>query len=140
MLCPWLWGWDLPNPTVPWRITDTFHKPGFKLHARIMHHLFEIVQTTEVIQAPLWDVNAMGPAAFPDNATFVRERLINLLSTSFPNLTPAQVQSCVIGMFDLKVRAPSPLAGLWWGVWDCEPLLSLGCPFPGALDIQEPPP
>jgi hypothetical protein len=25
-------------------LTDTFHKPGFKLQARILHHLFSIVQ------------------------------------------------------------------------------------------------
>lgn len=83
-------------------MTDTFHKPGFKLHARIMHHLFEIVQTPDVIKLPLWDVAAKGPNAYPDNASYVREQLINLLSTSFPNLTPGQVQACVTGMFDLK--------------------------------------
>mmetsp|Transcript_13460 Transcript_13460/g.38220 ORF Transcript_13460/g.38220 Transcript_13460/m.38220 type:complete len:176 (+) Transcript_13460:344-871(+) len=83
-------------------MTDTFHKPGFKIHARIMHHLFEIVQTNDVIVAPLWDVASLGPTAFPDNASYVRDRLVNLLSTSFPNLTPAQVHACVAGMFDLK--------------------------------------
>jgi exportin-1 len=68
-----------------------------------MHHLFEIVQTPDVIKLPLWDVAAKGPNAYPDNASYVREQLINLLSTSFPNLTPGQVQACVTGMFDLKV-------------------------------------
>ena len=73
-----------------------------------MHHLFEIVQTNDVIVAPLWDVNTLGPTAFPDNASYVRDRLVNLLSTSFPNLTPGQVQGCVTGMFELKVRSSHP--------------------------------
>lgn len=67
-----------------------------------MHHLFEIIQTPDVIKQPLWDAASVGPAAFPDNASYVREQLITLLSTSFPNLTAAQVQACVAGMFDLK--------------------------------------
>lgn len=33
---------SLPFPASP--IADTFHKPGFKLQARILHHLFAIVQ------------------------------------------------------------------------------------------------
>lgn len=32
----------LPTPPTP--AADTFHKPGFKLQARILHHLFAIVQ------------------------------------------------------------------------------------------------
>jgi len=67
-----------------------------------MHHLFEIVQTPDVIKQPLWDISAKGASAYPDNASYVREQLITLLSTSFPNLTHGQVQACVAGMFDLK--------------------------------------
>lgn len=38
---------------------DTFHKPGFKMHARILHHLFEVAGS-DVIKAPLWDSAAKG--------------------------------------------------------------------------------
>ena len=31
------------------------HKPGFKLHARILHHLFGVA-ASGVIKEPLWDV------------------------------------------------------------------------------------
>ena len=70
---------------------DTFHKPGFKMHTRILHHLFHIINT-DVIKAPLWDVATLGPAAFPNNAAFVHQHVSQLLSTSFPNLLPQQVE------------------------------------------------
>jgi exportin-1 len=82
-------------------MTDTFHKPGFKLQARILHHLFAIVQG-DAIKAPLWDVAAQGPTAYPNNAAFVQQYVTNLLSTSFPNLRPQQVQATVLGMMELK--------------------------------------
>ena len=85
-------------------LTDTFHKPGFKLQARILHHLFAIVQT-DAIKAPLWDVAALGPTAFPSNAAFVQQHTSELLSTSFPNLRPQQVQATVMGMMELKELA-----------------------------------
>lgn len=37
-------------------MTDTFHTPGFKLHCRILLHLFGIVRGETVIKAPLWDL------------------------------------------------------------------------------------
>jgi exportin-1 len=37
-------------------MTDTFHTPGFKLHCRILLHLFGLARTDAVIKAPLWDV------------------------------------------------------------------------------------
>ncbi len=39
-------------------MTDTFHTPGFKLHCKILLHLFGLVRdgTTTIIKAPLWDV------------------------------------------------------------------------------------
>lgn len=70
---------------------DSFHKPGFKLHAKILHHLFTIVNSG-VITAPLWDEAAKGPTAYPNNAVFVHEFVSDLLSRSFPNLRPAQLK------------------------------------------------
>ncbi|KAL6772266.1 XPO1 [Auxenochlorella protothecoides x Auxenochlorella symbiontica] len=80
-------------------MTDTFHKPGFKLQARILHHLFCIVGT-EVIKGPLWD--ASQPGNFSSNPEFVQHYVTNLLSTSFPNLRATQVQATVLGMMELK--------------------------------------
>ena len=70
---------------------DTFHKPGLKMHAKILHHLFTIVNT-DVIKDPLWDTAALGPSAFPNNAAFVHQHVSQLLTTSFPNLRPQQVE------------------------------------------------
>lgn len=69
------------------------HKPGFKLQARILHHLFGLV-SSEAIQAPLWDVQnvAGGMSAYPNNHAFVQTELAKLLQTSFPNLRPQQIQ------------------------------------------------
>ena len=70
---------------------DTFHKPGFKMHVKILHHLFGVV-SGDVIKAPLWDVAALGPAAYPSNAVFVHHHVTQLLTTSFPNMRAPQVE------------------------------------------------
>eukprot|EP00270_Netrium_digitus_P012503 TRINITY_DN4067_c0_g1_i1.p1 TRINITY_DN4067_c0_g1~~TRINITY_DN4067_c0_g1_i1.p1 ORF type:complete len:525 (-),score=157.11 TRINITY_DN4067_c0_g1_i1:661-2136(-) len=82
-------------------LTDTFHKPGFKLHTQILQHLFVVVDSG-VLTQPLWDVAALGPAAYASNAAFVMEHTIGLLSTSFPNMTVQEVTAFVRGMFELK--------------------------------------
>ncbi len=51
----------------------------------------QVVSPT-IIKAPLWDAAALGAAAYPSNEAFVREHVINLLATSFPNLTQQQVR------------------------------------------------
>ena len=86
-------------------LTDTFHKPGFKLQARILHHLFGVAARGDLLQAPLWDAAALGPAAFPDNAAFVRAHVGELLASSFPNLRPQQVAATVLGMVQLREPA-----------------------------------
>lgn len=45
---------------------------------------------TGALTEPLWDV-ATNPYPYPNNAAFVREFTIKLLSTSFPNMTAAEV-------------------------------------------------
>ncbi len=81
-------------------LTDTFHKPGFTLQVHILHHLFSVVQS-DVIKIPLWE-DSLGPSAFPNNAAYVQQRVSEMLSTSFPNLLPQQVQAAVVGMLELK--------------------------------------
>jgi len=82
-------------------LTDTFHKPGFKLHALILQHLFSVVET-EAISVPLWDAAALGPAAFPNNADFLKDHTVKLLSSSFPNLSAQQHLAFVQGLADTK--------------------------------------
>ena len=43
-----------------------------------------------LLMEPLWD-SAIVPYPYPSNSIFVREYTIKLLSTSFPNMTVAEV-------------------------------------------------
>ena len=61
------------------------------MHVKILHHLFGIVGG-DAIKAPLWDVAALGPTAFPNNNAFVHSHVSTLLTTSFPNMLPQQVE------------------------------------------------
>lgn len=97
-------------------MTDSFHKPGFKMHALILQLLFSVVDAGALpspaapglapagpsITIPLWDVATLGPSAFPSNAVFVRDHVTRLLAASFPNMAPAAVAAAVAGMFDTK--------------------------------------
>jgi len=35
-------------------LTDTFHKPGFKIHVKILHHLLELLRDTRGLKIPIW--------------------------------------------------------------------------------------
>ncbi|KAL3682847.1 hypothetical protein R1sor_000869 [Riccia sorocarpa] len=82
-------------------LTDTFHKPGFKLHVLILQHLFCLVDSGALTQ-PLWDTSTLGAAAFPNNMSFVRDYTIKLLGSSFPNMTLAEVTTFVNGLFETR--------------------------------------
>ncbi|XP_022861573.1 protein EXPORTIN 1A-like [Olea europaea var. sylvestris] len=81
-------------------ITDTFHKPGFKLHVLVLQHLFCLVESG-LLTEPLWDVAAV-PYPYPNNAMFVREYTIKLLSSSFPNMTATEVTQFVNELFESR--------------------------------------
>ncbi|XP_022744973.1 protein EXPORTIN 1A-like isoform X4 [Durio zibethinus] len=81
-------------------LTDTFHKPGFKLHVLVLQHLFCLVESG-LLTEPLWD-SATVPYQYPNNGTFVREYTIKLLSTSFPNMTAAEVTQFVNGLLESR--------------------------------------
>lgn len=87
-------------------MTDTFHKPGFKLHARILHHLFALARSDggTGLAAPLWEGGA--PGAHPSNAAYVTGAVTALLATSFPNLRPGTVDAAVGGMLALREFGP----------------------------------
>ncbi|CAH9070808.1 unnamed protein product [Cuscuta epithymum] len=78
-------------------LTDTFHKPGFKLHVSVLQHLFCVVESG-LLTEPLWDPST-SPYSYPNNAAFVLEYTIKLLSSSFPNMTASEVTQFVNGLF-----------------------------------------
>ncbi|KAL1539839.1 Exportin-1 [Salvia divinorum] len=86
-------------------LTDTFHKPGFKLHVLVLQHLFCMVESG-LLTEPLWDV-ATVPYPYPNNGMFIQEYTIKLLSTSFPNMTAAEVTQFVKGLFESRADLPS---------------------------------
>ena len=61
------------------------------MQSKILHHLFLVV-SSDVIKAPLWDVAAQGPTAYPNNSTYVNQQVSRLLTESFPNMQPRQVE------------------------------------------------
>eukprot|EP00736_Rhodelphis_marinus_P004090 Rmarinus@m.18775 len=78
-------------------LTDTFHKPGFKMQAIILQEMVRLVESS-VIKAPLWPQSTQPPP--PNNQVFLRNHLVHLLSTSFSHLTPQQVHNFVEGLFN----------------------------------------
>ncbi|XP_039139910.1 protein EXPORTIN 1A-like [Dioscorea cayenensis subsp. rotundata] len=86
-------------------LTDTFHKPGFKLHVLVLQHLFCLVDSKSLTE-PLWDV-ASAPLQYPSNADFIRDYTIKLLGSSFPNMTPTEVTQFVVGLFLSKNNLPT---------------------------------
>eukprot|EP00566_Odontella_aurita_P002334 CAMPEP_0113600474 /NCGR_PEP_ID=MMETSP0015_2-20120614/42722_1 /TAXON_ID=2838 /ORGANISM="Odontella" /LENGTH=1086 /DNA_ID=CAMNT_0000508725 /DNA_START=303 /DNA_END=3563 /DNA_ORIENTATION=- /assembly_acc=CAM_ASM_000160 len=85
-------------------MTDRLHKSGFKMHATLLRHMFHLVQMNQVT-VPLFDPATAPPGQ--TNPAFLREHISNLLITSFPNVTRAQVSKFVDGMFDLKIDLPT---------------------------------
>lgn len=81
-------------------LTDTFHKPGFKLHVLVLQLLFSLVDSGSLTE-PLWDASSV-PYPFPNNTAFVRDYTIKLLGSSFPNMTPAEVTQFIDGLFESK--------------------------------------
>ncbi|TMW64452.1 hypothetical protein Poli38472_013074 [Pythium oligandrum] len=89
-------------------LTDRLHKPGFKLHAAILRHMFSVVESNQV-NVPLWESLPTPPTMPPGktNADFLKEYVANLISTSFPNLSRSQVVEFVVGCFDITKDLPT---------------------------------
>ncbi|XP_042047123.1 protein EXPORTIN 1A-like [Salvia splendens] len=86
-------------------LTDTFHKPGFKLHVLVLQNLFCLVESG-MLTEPLWDA-ATVPYPYPNNGMFIREYTIKLLSTSFPNMIATEVTQFVNGLFESRADLSS---------------------------------
>jgi hypothetical protein len=52
----------------------------------------------------LWCLQAKGPTAYANNAAFVQEYVCSLLASSFPNMTPVQIQAAVAGMMAIEEK------------------------------------
>ncbi|PRP84096.1 exportin-1-like [Planoprotostelium fungivorum] len=86
-------------------LTDTMHKSAFKLQATILMTMFRLVETGAVT-VPLWPANAnMDPSM--TNQRYLRQNVIDLLTHAFPNLSPNQVKTFVLGLFNLDVPLPA---------------------------------
>ncbi|KAG7623826.1 Importin-beta N-terminal domain [Arabidopsis thaliana x Arabidopsis arenosa] len=81
-------------------LTDTFHKPGFKLHVLVLQHLFSLVESGSLAE-PLWDA-ATVPHPYSNNVAFVLEYTTKLLSSSFPNMTTTEVTQFVNGLYESR--------------------------------------
>ncbi|GAA0143803.1 transporter [Lithospermum erythrorhizon] len=79
-------------------LTDTFHKPGFKLHVLVLQHMFCLVESG-LLTEPLWDASTVT-YPYSSNKMFVQEYTVKLLSTSFPNMTASEVTQFVNGLFE----------------------------------------
>jgi exportin-1 len=76
-------------------LTDKSHKSGFQLHCAILAKIFQTVDSG-VVTVPMFDTSAMS---FPNNQTFIRQHMVDLIGTSFANLSPHDVARFVEGLF-----------------------------------------
>ena len=81
-------------------MTDRLHKSGFKMHATLLRQIFHLIELGQVT-APLFDPSTQPPGQ--TNQQYMREFVLNLLCSSFPNLTRSMIQAFVIGLFDTKM-------------------------------------
>ena len=77
-------------------MTDTFHKPGFKLQHLILRDLLVIVELGK-IAGPV-GANENPPQSVP-NPQYVRVYIVNMLTKHFPQLTQPVVEAFVTALF-----------------------------------------
>ncbi|XP_042428543.1 protein EXPORTIN 1A-like [Zingiber officinale] len=86
-------------------LTDTFHKPGFKLHVLVLQRLFCLVDSGAITE-PLWDVSTVA-YPYPNNTIYVQDYTIKLLASSFPNMNAAEIKQFVGVLFESKSDLPT---------------------------------
>lgn len=62
---------------------------------------------------PLWDV-ATVPYPYPNNGVFIREYTIKLLSTSFPNMTAAEVLANTYLIVQIHIQCVTSKLSPYW--------------------------
>ncbi|KAG0377330.1 MAG: CRM1 C terminal-domain-containing protein [Linnemannia gamsii] len=82
-------------------LTDNNHKSGFKLQSQVLARMFFLVETGAV-QAPLFTPAQAQEMNDPNlnNASFLRNYMVNLLQNAFPHVQPAQVRSFTLALFE----------------------------------------
>jgi len=75
------------------------------LQTTILMQMIRVVEVGFVV-VPLWDTNTTQDPTM-NNQKFLRENVVKLLTTAFGNLSPSQIRSFVLGLFELYV---DPLA------------------------------
>eukprot|EP00173_Palmaria_palmata_P005479 Plantae.Rhodophyta-Palmaria_palmata.ctg982.p1 GENE.Plantae.Rhodophyta-Palmaria_palmata.ctg982~~Plantae.Rhodophyta-Palmaria_palmata.ctg982.p1 ORF type:complete len:649 (-),score=136.40 Plantae.Rhodophyta-Palmaria_palmata.ctg982:186-1850(-) len=86
-------------------LCDSFHRPGFRLHASILIQLFAAIGSGRVTD-PIWDqtnseeqaLASSNGTVLPSNGVYLKNHLTRLLSSAFPNLSSTQVADVVKGM------------------------------------------
>jgi exportin-1 len=76
-------------------LTDTLHKPSFKLQCTILQHMVQVVVANR-IQGPLASTQPPGQ----ENVAFAQNYLATLLG-NFPNLNRNQIETFIKGLFEL---------------------------------------
>jgi len=79
-------------------LTDTLHKTGFKIQARILQILLNAAEHS-LITIPLWETSKVTDSNM-NNARFVREHIMLLLSGAFKNLSQTEIRDFVVGLFE----------------------------------------
>jgi len=77
-------------------LTDTFHKPGLKLHSQILQKLFYIVESNSI--------TISLSSSFPNNQTYIRQFVISYLKASFAHLSTTTVDQFVSGLLTLSSK------------------------------------
>lgn len=82
-------------------LTDNNHKSGFKLQSQVLARMFFLVETGAV-QAPLFTPAQAQEMNEPNlnNASFLRNYMVNLLQNAFPHVQPAQIRSFTLALFE----------------------------------------
>jgi len=84
-------------------LTDTFHKPGFRLHCRILEQLVLVASSPRIVAQPLWEGQPLraGAGPFSSNSEYVKDHILHLLAESFPNMGHQVLAEFVQRMFDV---------------------------------------
>lgn len=85
-------------------LTDSDHKSGFRMQSVILARMFGLVESGS-IRAPLFN-SIQAQELATDNATLLRDYVVNLLQGAFPHLQVAQIKQFVHGLFSLNQDLP----------------------------------
>jgi len=77
-------------------MTDTFHKPGLRLHSQILQKLFHVVESGSI--------TISLSAQHSNNQTYIRHVTTQMLKASFVHLSGQVIDQFVAGLFSLSSK------------------------------------